>query len=68
MCTWGIGEKRLYKVTNITYCESIGIVLDQTDVVRSDVCRNKGVKGASIQNVWAIMQTWIVIGNTWNCQ
>ena len=40
MCTKGIGGKRLYKATNITYHESIGIVLNQMDVLRSELCRN----------------------------
>ena len=45
LCTKGIERMRLYKATNTTYCKSIGIVLDQTGVLRSDLCRNEGVKG-----------------------
>ena len=45
MCTKGIGGKRLYDATNITHRESIGIVLDKAGVLRSDQCRNEGVKG-----------------------
>ena len=45
MCTKGIGGKRLYEATNITYRESIGIVLDQAGVLCSNLCRNEGVKG-----------------------
>ena len=45
MCTNGIGRKRLYHATNITYRESIDIVPDKAGVLRSDLCRNEGVKG-----------------------
>ena len=45
VCTKGIGGRRLYGANNITYCESIGIVPDKAGVLRSDLCRNEGVKG-----------------------
>ena len=38
LCTKGIGGKRLREATNITYRESIGIVLDKMGVLRSDLC------------------------------
>ena len=45
VCTKGIGGKRQHRSTNITYRGSIGIVPDKEDVLRSDLCRNEGVKG-----------------------
>ena len=45
VCTKGIGGKRLHRSTNITYRESISIVPDKAGVLRSDLCRNEGVKG-----------------------